>query len=235
MFLRADPAKHTVYLSHRDIPGYMPAMAMEFPAKSVPTLAPGTRIAFDLSVRHARPLVTRIVPRGGVSEFAAPPSIAIGVPVPDFSLTDQFGQPLTLSSLRGNVIALDFIYTRCPQPDVCPRLSANFARLQRRFGASLKLLSITIDPKFDQPPVLLDYAKRWNADGSNWRFLTGPESDIRSVANSFGLIYFADDGAMTHSSRTAVIGRDGRLAGIVEGSAFAVSQLGDLIALTLEQ
>jgi protein SCO1 len=234
MLLRTDAAKHSVYLSHRDIEGYMPAMAMEFPSKVVPDLAPGARITFDLAVRKGRATVTRITPRGGVAEFAAPTTLSTGATVPDFTLTDHNGNPLTLSSLRGDVVALDFIYTRCPQPDVCPRLSANFARLQRRFGGSLKLLSVTIDPKYDQPDVLRAYAKIWNADTRNWRFLTGTENQIRSVASAFGLVYFAEDGSMTHSSRTAVIGRDGRLAGMVDGSAYAVSQLGDLIALTLE-
>lgn len=234
MLLRANAARQTVYVSHRDIEGYMPAMAMEFPSKVVPDLAPGTRITFDLSVRKGRATVTKITPSGGVAEFAAPTSIAPGALVPDFTLTDHNGNPTTLSSLRGQVVALDFIYTRCPQPDVCPRLSANFARLQRRFGSTLQLLSITIDPRYDQPEVLRAYATLWNADTRNWHFLTGTESQIRSVASAFGLVYFAEDGSMTHSSRTAVIGRDGRLAGMVEGSAFAVSQLGDLIALTME-
>lgn len=234
MLLRTNPAKHTVYLSHRDIEGYMPAMAMEFPSKVVPNLSPGTRITFDLAVRKGHAVVTKVTSRGGVAEFAASTSLAVGALVPDFTLTDHDGTPLTFSSLRGDVVALDFIYTRCPQPDVCPRLSANFARLQRRFGSSLKLLSITIDPRYDRPEVLRAYAKLWNADTRNWRFLTGTESQIRSVASAFGLVYFPEDGSMTHSSRTAIIGRDGRLAGMVEGSAFAVSQLGDLIALTLE-
>jgi protein SCO1/2 len=234
MLLRTDPAKHTVYLSHRDIQGYMPAMAMEFPSKVMPDLPPGTRITFDLAVRKGHALVMKISARGGAEEFRSPASIAVGAPVPDFTLTDQDGQPLSLSSLRGQVVAIDFIYTRCPQPDVCPRLSANFARLQRRFGSALKLLSITIDPQYDRPEVLRGYAKIWHADLANWHFLTGADAEIRSVAQPFGLVYFAEEGSMTHSSRTAVIGRDGRLAGMVDGSAFAVSQLGDLIALTLE-
>jgi protein SCO1/2 len=238
MLLRSDPAKHSVYLSHRDIQGYMPAMAMEFPSKITPALQPGTRITFDLAVKNGHPIITKISPRGLPSEppaIGSPKALPTGSPIPDFTLIDQTGQPFALSSLRGRVVALDFIYTRCPQPDVCPRLSANFRRLQRRFGSDLDLLSISIDPRFDQPEVLRSYAKLWNADLRSWHFLTGTETDIRSVAEVFGLLYFAEDGAMTHSSRTAVIGRDGHLAGMVEGSSFAVSQLGDLIALTLEE
>jgi protein SCO1/2 len=234
MLLRADAVKQTVFISHRDIGGYMPAMAMEFHAKHVPDLAPGARITFELAVKQGNAVVTHIASRGGVAEFTTPTSLAVGSPVPDFTLIDPREKLLSLSSLRGEVVALNFIYTRCPQPDVCPRLSADFARLQRRFGRSLKLLSITIDPRYDNPSVLDGYAKLWNADQESWHFLTGSESEIRAVASTFGLVYFAEDGSMTHSSRTAVIGRDGRLAGMVEGSAFAVSQLGDLISLAME-
>jgi protein SCO1/2 len=234
MLLRADPAKQTVFISHRDIKGYMPAMAMEFPATHVPDLKPGARISFELAVRRGKAKVTSITTRGPAAEFAAPRPLPIGEMIPDFQLTDQSGLPVRLASLRGEVVALNFIYTRCPQPDVCPRLSANFARLQRRFGSRVRLLSVTIDPKFDTPEVLRHYAKLWNADPKSWHFLTGDEQAIRDVADSFGLIYFAEEGSMTHTARTAVIGRDGRLAGLVEGSSFAVSQLGDLISSALE-
>ena len=57
---------------------------------------------------------------------------------------------------------------------------------------------------------------------------------IRAVAASFGLLYFAEEGSITHTARTAVIDRRGRLTGLVEGSSYAVSQLGDLIHLSLE-
>src|SRR5207247_989594 len=111
-----------------------------------------------------------------------PDQVAIGASMPDFVLTDQLHRRVRLSDFRGKVVAVDFIYTRCPLPDVCPRLSANFARLQRRFGekigAELALLSITIDPQYDTPDVLLRYAKIWNAGPEGWRFLTGPDREI---------------------------------------------------------
>lgn len=233
MLLRADPVKKTVLISHRDIKGYMPAMTMEFHARQIPALPPGTRITFKLSVNRHDSEVTDIVSRGTAPEFSAPEPIAAGTPVPDFTLTDETGRPFQLSRLRDRVVALDFIYTRCPLPDVCPRLSANFAALQRRFGPKVTLVSITIDPQYDTPAVLREYAKRWNANSENWHFLTGEDAVIRSVAASFGLLYFAEEGSISHTARTAVIRRGGQLAGLVEGSNYAVSQLGDLIELAL--
>src|SRR6185436_9646649 len=122
-----------------------------------------------------------------------------------------------------------FIYTRCPLPEVCPRLSANFARLQRRFethlGRDLVLLSITLDPGYDTSATLLEYAKIWKARPEGWRFLTGPQPEIEALAQRFGMSFWAEDGAITHNSRTAVLSRTGRLAAVVDGSSYQVGQL----------
>ncbi len=101
------------------------------------------------------------------NSFAPKPAtraLQAGETVPDFSLVAQDGSTLRLGSLRGRVVLIDFIYTRCPMPEACPRLSANFAYLQRHFGGRIDLISITLDPKWDKPPVLEAYAKRWAAD-----------------------------------------------------------------------
>ncbi len=121
-----------------------------------------------------------------------------------------------------------FIYTRCPLPDVCPRLSANFAYLNKRVH-DVALLSITIDPQFDTPAVLAEYARRYGSDGERWRFLTGSIEQIREVAGRFGLIYWPEDGSITHTVATGIIGRDGRLAALVEGSSYRPEQLRDLV------
>src|SRR5205823_2461056 len=84
--------------------------------------------------------------------------IQVGEIVPDFTLLDQRARTVRLSDFRGGPVAIDFIYTRCPMPDVCPRLSANFARLQKRFGNRITLFSVTIDPEYDTPTVFAEYA-----------------------------------------------------------------------------
>ena len=239
MVLRVNRAGHSVLISHRDIPHYMPAMAMDFAAakaERLDGLIPGTRVRFRLSVSRGRSAISRIEPLAPAAEFPglAPAPMPIGTLVPDFTLLDQTGMPVTLSGLRGRVIAVDFIYTRCPLPDVCPRLSANFRRLQRRFGERVTLLSITLDPRFDTPEVLARYGKLWNADSSGWKFLTGSPAAVEAVAKQFGLFYFAEEGSMTHTTLTAVISRTGYLAGRVDGPGYAVSQLGDLISKELE-
>jgi protein SCO1/2 len=234
-----DPAARTMLVSHRAIAHYMPAMLMPFRTESGVELAalhPGARILFDLSVTKAQ-AVARHIRLSGAADAEIPTpkeKLAIGAGLPDFQLTDQNGRTVRAADLRGKVVAIDFIYTRCPLPDVCPRLSANFAMLQRRFrdrtGEDLALLSVTVDPDFDTPAVLAGYAHRWAA-GPGWRFLTG---DVAPLASALGEIYWADEGSIGHNSTTSIFGRDGRLAALVEGSNFRPDQLAHLIAHQLE-
>ena len=233
-----DPVARTMLVSHRPIGHYMPAMAMPFQVEDgteLKPLHPGMRIRFELVVGRHRSFARKIEPGTGADEKIPAPmeQLRIGDTVPEASLTDEQGQTVQLTDLRGKVLAIDFLYTRCPLPDVCPRLSANFATLQKRFAgrSDLALLSITVDPDYDTPAVLAAYAKRWGADPQTWKFLTG---DIRKVAGSLGEIYWIDEGSIGHNSSTAVIGRDGRLKALVEGSNWRVEQLGNLISYELE-
>lgn len=220
-----DPVAKTALVSHGEIKGYMPAMSMPFRFDKVDGLAPGAHIEFDLRSGMGRKVRVLKQDMGPIRTPA--PTLRVGDVVPDFELTDQLNRPTRLTAFRGRVVVIDFIYTRCPLPEVCPRLSANFARLQKRFaGKEVSLLSITLDPQFDTPQVLADYARRWRANPEQWRFLTG---DIRPVAAMFGLLFWAEDYAIVHSNSTAVIGRDGTLAALLEGAGYTAEQLGDIV------
>jgi protein SCO1/2 len=234
--LAVNPAARSVTISHRAIPGYMPAMAMEFHATQAAELAPltpGARVRFDLSVRKQSARITTIrryaAPSPDFVVPAMPSKVSVGEQIPDFRLVDEQNRPTHLSDFSGRLTAIEFIYTRCPLPDVCPRLSANFAYLQKRFRGEMTLLSITIDPEHDTPQVLREYAHRWRADPDTWHFLTGAPDSIRRAAESFGLFYFAEEGSITHTSATALVGPDGRLIAIMEGSSYTVKELADLV------
>lgn len=204
--------------------------------KQLDGLQPGSRIFFQLKVSRGATSVGHIRVQGAAAgDFPLPKpvdKVALGETMPDFTLTDQAGRAVGFASFRGRPVAVDFIYTRCPLPDVCPRLSANFARLQRSFAGKIALLSITLDPEHDTPAVLADYARRWNADPATWQFLTGAPDDVRKVAGHFGVVYWPEDNAITHTSATALIDRSGRLAALVEGSSFTSQQLIDLVQTT---
>ena len=230
-----DPAARTMLVSHRPIARYMPAMMMPFRvenATDLRSLHPGARIQFDLAVGKSQSVARNVRPTG---EPDAPlpearPKLAPGDALPEFRLTDQDGLTVQPAALRGKVVAIDFIYTRCPLPDVCPRLSANFAMLQRRFGPDVALLSVTVDPDYDTPAVLREYARRWSA-GPGWRFLTG---DVAPLAAALGEIYWVDEGSIGHNSTTCIFDRQGRLAAVLEGSNYRPDQLLDLVGRQLE-
>jgi len=239
-------------VSHRAIPGYMDAMAMPFrvrTASELNSVKRGDQVEFQLVVKRRSSLAENVltgttaeVANAARGEAPLPLSIpaeklALGMPVPDFQLLNQSAHTIRLSDFAGRVVALNFIYTRCPLPEVCQRLSANFAHLQKRFrqemGKDLVLLSITLDSQYDTSSVLADYANRWNA-GEGWQFLTGDSAEIQRIANRFGLVYWPEEGLLTHTSQTGIITRDGRLAALIEGSSYEEDQLGDFIARQLE-
>ncbi len=239
--LALDPAAQTMLVSHRPIARYMPAMAMPFRVehpRDLDALYPGARVQFDLIITNRNSLARNVRKSGGADAGIAAPKdqLTVGAPLPDFQLTDQLGRTVRLADLRGKVVAIDFIYTRCPLPDVCPRLSANFATLQRRFrdrlNRDLMLLSVTVDPDYDTSAVLADYAKRWAADPAAWRFLTG---DIAQLAAALGEVYWTDEGSIGHNSTTSIVNRNGRLAAKVDGSNYRIDQLEHLIANELEE
>ncbi|MFN3326493.1 MAG: SCO family protein [Bryobacteraceae bacterium] len=251
--LAVEPARKSVVVSHNEIPDYMDAMAMPFrvrKASEIERLNPGERVAFDLMVTRKTSYARRfrrqdlsaegVVEDGGLKIRIPRPEnqVAIGEPVPDFELTNQSGETVRLSDLRGSLVAVNFIYTRCPLPEVCPRLASHFARLQRRLRerppGDLSLLSITLDPTYDTPEVLARYATIWRADSGSWQFLTGADADIQRIAGHFGLVYWPEEGVLTHTSVTALVGRDGRLLARVEGSSYRFNQLGDLVEQYLE-
>jgi protein SCO1/2 len=249
LVLKLDHPGAIVTISHDAFPGFMDAMAMPFdlkgPATAVP-LTPGDRVKFRLSVKSGRSWVDRVevvsaarVDAGLEQTPAVPTLVPVGSAMPDFELIDQTGETVSLRSLKGRVVAVTFIYTRCPLPDYCPRMVENFKAVRNRFAArmdrDLVLLTVSFDPKYDTPDTLARYAASQRAGGPGWHFLTGDPQRIERVCDAFGIQYFADEGLITHSLETAILDRDGRLAATIEGKEFTPQQLGDLVAAILSR
>jgi protein SCO1/2 len=140
---------------------------------------------------------------------------------------DQTGKTLRLSALRGEPVAVTFLYTRCPIATACPMTTAKCSRLDRlltekHFG---RLLTITVDPEHDTPEILADYAKKAGANPVRWTFLTGPPQAVARVAADFGVLYFPDHGQITHSLAAAVVDSEGRLATIYYGDTWQPEHL----------
>jgi protein SCO1/2 len=123
--------------------------------------------------------------------------------VPYFSLVERSGKPATLADLRGKIWVADFIYTSCT--DTCPLQTAEMARLQDKWmqHPELKLVSFSVDPEHDSPPVLSRYADRYKADAARWLFLTGDKEELsRLIQQGFRL---SATPALSDGSGAAVI------------------------------
>lgn len=257
LVIRINAAHREVQISCQAIPGYMDAMVMTLPVRNageLKDLRPGMTIDFKLDVGKDAAYAEQIHVRRYESSSQEPmaarqleileaatarshasigPILRVGQPVPDFTLIDQNRQKVRFADFRGKVVAMTFIYTRCPLPNFCFRMSDNFGALDRRFanqmGKNLVLLSVTFDPEHDQPEVLEEYAKTWTKDETGWHFLTGRPDDVRKVYSELGVSAWQDEGFLTHSLHTVVIDRDGRLVANLEGNEYSAQQLGDLV------
>jgi protein SCO1/2 len=109
--------------------------------------------------------------------------------VPTFQLTDQSGATFSSQQLAGHVTLLDFIYTHCT--DACPLLSATFQEAQRKLandkllGSKVLLVSLSVDPQHDTPPVMAEYGQQFQADPSGWKMLTGDWDAVYDVVTGF--------------------------------------------------
>jgi protein SCO1/2 len=145
---------------------------------------------------------------------AIQPHLPVIGPAPSFALVDQTGHALSLSDLRGNVLAINFVFTTCS--DSCPIVTAKMVEIQRRlgkdFGARVRFVSISVDPLTDTPERLRAYAAKFGADVPGWSFLTGTPAQIDQVVRDFGAYARrAAGGAVEHLTLTSLVDPKGRL------------------------
>ncbi len=147
--------------------------------------------------------------------LSATPRLPVIKPASDFTLLDTEGWPVRLSGLRGHVVLVSFIYTRCTA--ACPLLTAQMARLQERLArgggaGSVRLLTVTVDPARDSADALRVYAERFRADSARWRFLRGePEQLAPMLAAYDEWTRSLPNGEINHPARLYLIDREGRV------------------------
>ncbi len=250
-----DPPKGRVTIRHQAIAGYMPVMTMPFdvPDRDILTsIREGDRVTATLRVSGKESWLTDLKKVGDaedseaiekpetlvldgsgrpVTSSAAPKRLAVGEPVPDFAMTDQDGRPLKLSELRGKVVAMTFIFTRCPRPDFCPRMDERFAELAKQIAVDprradeVRLLSVSFDPEHDSPEVLARHAALKGAKPPLWRFAVASHPELAKVLVPLGLIYGPRQDEIIHNLVTLVIDRDGTLVRLEGGSSWTPESL----------
>jgi protein SCO1/2 len=242
-----DAAKGEVTVNHEAIPGFMEAMTMPYKLKDASILSelhPGDVITADMLVSQdpdADLLLDHIV----VVAQSKPdykPAVSYHVPtqgdtVPDFKLSNQDGRPIHLGQFKGKALVVTFIYTRCPSPEFCPRVTRNFAALERMLAANpglyakSHLLSISFDPEHDTPERLRAYGVTYMGSVAknvfaHWEFAVPEKPALAEMAKFFdlGMTQNADT-TITHTLSTTLIGPDGKVVHFYPGNEWTPEQV----------
>jgi protein SCO1/2 len=242
-----DAAKGEVTVNHEAIPGFMEAMTMPYKlqdASIIKELHPGDVITADVIVMtnpDGDVLLDHIV----VVAQAKPdytPKISYHVPapgdvVPDFKLRNQDGRPIHLGQFKGKALLITFIYTRCPSPDFCPRVTRNFATLEKMMAANPSLyskshlLTVSFDPEHDTPERLRAYGVTYmGGDAKNafahWEFAAPEKPVLGEMARFFDLgMTESADTMITHTLSTTLIGPDGKVVCFYPGNEWTPEQV----------
>jgi protein SCO1 len=234
----------TANIDNEPIPGFMEEMVMPYsfkPPAQVNLLQPGDSITADVVVDSGKYWLENVKVTGHSTTPADKPTAAVHIPVPgdlvpDFKLVNQSGKRISLHQYLGQTLLLTLIYTRCPFPDFCPRVSHEFSAIDHqvladpaRYGKT-HLLSISFDPAHDTPKVLRAYG--FSCAGSkdpalfrHWEFTAIPKAELPAFANYFALSYQEDGGLITHSLSTAVISPNGKIFRWYHGADWQASDL----------
>ena len=235
-----------VTLDHEAIPGFMEAMTMPYKLKDANVLSelhPGDMITADLVVSQqgGDSLLDHIVVVGQAKPDYKPKVVyhvpAPGDAVPDFKLRNQDGRIIHLSQFRGKELLITFIYTRCPLPDFCPRVTHNFADINRQLASNpalqqkTHLLCVSFDPDNDTPERLRAYGGTYigsDAESafSNWDFAVPEKPVLDKMAQYFDVgITRAADQSITHTLSTTLIGADGKVVRFYPGNDWTAGQV----------
>ncbi len=145
--------------------------------------------------------------------------VDVGKPLPHATLIDQDEHRVQLAdAFHGKTMLLSFIFTRCPDTDVCIAISSKYTQLQRELDpAHFALVEITLDPPYDSPAVLRAYGKQFDQNPASWTLLTGTGSTIEQVLDEFGISSLQTDSARyIHSDKLFIVTPQGRVAYIVD-------------------
>ena len=237
-----DRSAHQLIVRNDNIPNFMEAMTMSYQMKDPAVfdrLQVGQRIKARLIVTEKEywlediQVVGQAQPSAEASQGKIP---AEGQAVPDFVFTNQDGRRVHLAQYKGKVLLLTFIYTRCPMPDYCPRMTHNFLEIEKSLKQDpvvyqrTHLLSVTFDPDFDTPKVLRQHALSTTAMPaaelfSHWEFLAPRSGDLDAIAHFFALSKWNEKDQITHSLSTAIIGSDGKLYRWYNGNSWTTQEL----------
>jgi protein SCO1/2 len=247
--ISVDKTTNKVDLKAGTIPGFMEAMTMTYPVTdpaAIGELHPGDLISATLLADEdaAGPKNMRLkdIVITGQANPNALPAVQYHTPtpgdvVPDFKLLNQSGKTISFKQLHGKVVVLTFIYTRCPLPEYCIRMSQNFAQINKALQADpalyakTHLLSISFDPEFDTPTVLKSYGEAYigksaSESFTHWDFAVPSAAELPRVDQYFSVgVTPGEGGVLQHSLSTVVIGKDGKVVAFYPSNDWTVEDV----------
>lgn len=149
-----------------------------------------------------------------VNKFKTPKLVTIGK-VPPFEFTNQDGKLIDNSFYEGKVWVVEFFFTTCPT--ICPKMNENMLKIQKEFygNPDFGIASFSINPKYDTPQILKEYAEKHGATSKNWNFLTGDQAEIYELSNTGFTLYAGEDsnaeGGFEHSGMFALVDKEGNI------------------------
>jgi protein SCO1/2 len=228
--------RRALLVSHDEVKGLMPAMTMEFPVGDgdLAIAREGHRIratlvqqsngdftleqiwSADADEEHAVTAGTEALQQDTDALGRKTYTFRdLGDAMPQFTLYDQEGQVIAFNRFHGKRVVLNFIYSRCPLATMCPASTLRMSALQKAAREAkipnFELITVTLDPQYDTPGVLKEYAAVRGIDTSNFSFLTGPEPAIKNLLKQLGVTSYFEDGILKHSLNTILISETGKI------------------------
>ncbi len=157
--------------------------------------------------------------------------VSVGEFAPAADFVDQRGRPFALRDLRGQMVVMAFVYSRCKDARACPLISAKFHTLQEKLrGQPVHLVEVTLDPAFDRPNILARYGDAFGTDPSRWTLATGDPDKVLDFAAQFDVTAFPDERiGLIHPERTVVIDQYGTIRELIDESSWSPDEISSTI------
>jgi protein SCO1/2 len=145
--------------------------------------------------------------------------------IPAFNFLNQDSVIISEKDVAGKVYVADFFFTTCPT--ICPKMKTQMLRIYERYKErdDVRLLSHSIDPDFDTPSVLKDYAARLHVTSPKWNLLTGDKAKIYQLGQKSYLVSAQEDpaeaGGFVHSGAFILVDKNRHVRGIYDGTVEA--------------
>ncbi|MFU8849148.1 MAG: SCO family protein [Opitutales bacterium] len=148
--------------------------------------------------------------------------------LPNFGMIDQNGDFIQIQDFKGKPFVMNFIFTRCAAPTMCPASSTKMEALQEEARAAglteLHFVTVSFDPAFDSPGILRSYAQGYGMELDNFHLLTYSQELIDDLLRQVGILTIEEDGTINHTMATLLVDATGKITYRAEGPSWKVAK-----------